>query len=394
MKNMIIRNWLLILAVSVGMQNCQTARAEACPFCTPTMTISEQFSKADAIVLATFVSAEAPSKDKLGSTTYEIVQTARGPAKWVEKGKQIVIERHRPGKVGDLFILLGSRFRGDSLDWGSPTAITESAFKFLSEAPGFESPAETRLAYYLKFLENSDPVIAEEAYGEFANAPYKDVAGLSKHFSPDSLRKWIKDSKTNVVRVNLYSMMLGLCGDERDARMFEERILDRSTEIRLSINGMMGGYLLLSGERGLEVLEKQMFLDKTALFSDTYSAMQALRFMWDYGKGKISADRLKASARLLLDRPDISDLVISDLARWKDWSIMSKLRSMYELEEYNIPTVKRSIIRYMIASTKDLPAGGGEQPGKHVAEGTRYLEELRKIDPKYVGDAEKYYFIF
>ena len=34
-----------------------------------------------------------PSKDKLGSTSYEIVQVARAPQKSVEKGKKITIER-------------------------------------------------------------------------------------------------------------------------------------------------------------------------------------------------------------------------------------------------------------------------------------------------------------
>lgn len=378
---------LVLLALSAPVP------AVACPYCEPTLTLTEQFAKADAAILVQWVSAEMPSKEKLGSTTYEVVQIARAPAKTVEKGKKITLERYRQGKPGDLAMVFGSRFRSDTIDWGSPLDITAAGFKFLLDAPSFDSPQEKRLVYYLKYLENSDAMIASDAFGEFANAAYKDVVPLAKHFPRDSLRKWVSDPKTLPTRINLYGLMLGLCGNEEDARMMQARIVEETTDFRLGIDGLMGGYLVLTGEKGLEVLEQSKIINKKVPFSETYSAMTALRFMWTYGNGKIPGDRLKASMRLLLDRPEVSDLVIADLARWKDWSIQAKLRELYGAEEYNIPSIKRAIVRYMIASTKDVPAGGGESPGKHVAEGARYLEELRKQDPKTVNEAERYFFL-
>ncbi len=369
--------------------------ATACPYCEPTLTLTEQFSKADAAILVQWVSAEMPTKEKLGSTTYEIVQVARAPAKTVEKGKKITLERYRQGKPGDLAVLFGSLFRSDTIDWSSPLEISAAGFKFLIEAPSFDAPQDVRLAYYLKFLENSDPMIAADAFGEFANAAYKDVVSIAKQFPHDSLRKWVKSPKTLPTRINLYGLMLGLCGDDEDAKLMQAKIVEETTDFRLGIDGLMGGYLVLTGEKGLEVLEQAKILNKSTKvpFSETYSAMTALRFMWTYGHGKIPPERLKASMRLLLDRPEISDLVISDLARWKDWSIQEKLRELYGAEAYDSPSIKRSIVRFMISSTKDVPAGGGEAPGKHVAEGARYLDELRKKDPKIVNEAERYFFL-
>jgi hypothetical protein len=367
--------------------------AAACPYCVPTLTLTEQFSKADAALLVKWVSAEMPTKEKLGSTTYEIVQVARTPAKTLEKGKKITLERYRQGKPGDLSMVFGSLFRTDSIDWGSPLDISAAGFKFLVEAPSFESPQGVRLAYYLKFLENSDAMIASDAFGEFANAAYKDVVPLAKDFPRDSLRKWVGDPKTLATRINLYGLMLGLCGDEDDAKMMEAKILENTSDFRLGIEGLMGGYLVLTGEKGLEVLEQAKIANKQVVFSEVYNVMTALRFMWTYGNGRIPHERLKASMRLLLDRPEISDLVISDLARWKDWSIQAKLRELYGTEAYDQPSIKRSIVRFMIASIKDVPAGGGEAPGKHVSEGARYLEELRELDPKTVSDAERYFYL-
>ena len=97
--------------------------------------------------------------------------------------------------------------------------------------------------------------------------------------------------------------------------------------------------------------------------------------------------------RLLLDRPEVSDLVIADLARWKDWSIQSRLMELYGAEEYNIPSIKRAIIRYTIASTKDVPAGGGEKTPKHVIEATKNLQTLRDKDAKMVNEVERYFFL-
>lgn len=71
--------------------------ATACPFCSaPTLTLAEQYAKADAAVLAKWLSGEMPGKERLGSTTYEIVQVARTPLKSVEKGKKITLERIEP----------------------------------------------------------------------------------------------------------------------------------------------------------------------------------------------------------------------------------------------------------------------------------------------------------
>src|SRR5262249_40182699 len=132
----------------------------------------------------------------------------------------------------------------------------------------------------------------------------------------------------------------------------EDKIVEKTEDFRLGIDGIMGGYLLLTGDKGLEVLEKDKLENKQAPFSETYAAMQAIRFMWQYGDNRISPDRLRASMRVLLDRQELADLVIADLSRMKDWSVQDKLMSMYD-DEGNIPSVKRAIVRYMLSSTRD-----------------------------------------
>jgi hypothetical protein len=369
--------------------------AKACPFCSaPSLTLSEQYTKADAAVLVQWVGGEMPKAEQAGNTTFEIVEAPRAPFKSLERGKKITIDRYRAGKKGDLALLLGSKTKGEAIEWGSPLDVTLASYKYIIEAPALDSPPEKRLVYFLKFLEFSDPNVAGDAYGEFANAPYKDIVPIAKEMPRDNLRKWIVSPEVPSTRIGLYGLMLGLCGTPEDIPLMEKKIVESTEDFRLGIDGVIGGYLLLTGEKGLDVIEKSKLVDKKVPFSETYAAMQALRFMWTYGNGRIPGDRLKASMRVLLDRPELIDLVIADLARWKDWSLQARLIKLYGTEEYNVPSIKRAIIRYMIASTKDVPSGGAAgDPPQHAVEGAKYLQALREKDPKMVSEAERFFFL-
>ena len=66
---------------------------------------------------------------------------------------------------------------------------------------------------------------------------------------------------------------------------------------------------------------------------------------------------------------------------------------LYGADEYNIPSIKRAIVRYMLVSQKDIPAGENVDLPKHVVQAKKYLEQLRKTDPKTVKEAERFFFL-
>jgi hypothetical protein len=232
-------------------------------------------------------------------------------------GGRITLARHRAGKPGDLFLLTGSR--GTSIEWGSPLEVTETSFNYMVQAPSPEVPTRKRLEYFVRFLEFPDETVAGDAYGEFANSPYEEITPLTPKLPREKIREWVASPDTPATRLGLYGLLLGLCGDEEDAKLMERKIVETSEDFRLGIDGVMGGYLLLTGEKGLELIDRtKLAKDANVPFSETYAAMQALRFMWTYGDGQIDKDRLRQSMRQLLDRPELADLVIADLARRKD----------------------------------------------------------------------------
>ena len=392
--------------------------AAACPFCSaPSLTLTEQLAGADAAVLVKWVGGTPAKLSDTGMTEFEVVEVVhqqRGGK--LEKGEKLSLVRYRSGKAGDLFLLLGT-LGGEMLDWGSPLEVTRAGFDYMKLSPKPDKPAAERLAYFLKYLEHPDKMIGDDAFGEFANASYADDVHLAKEMPRDKLRGWLTAKETSAGRLGLYGMMLGLCGTDADAKLMEQKILESTDDFRLGIDGVMGGYLLLTGDKGLAVIDEKKLQDKKAPFSETYAAMQALRFMWQYGDNRITPERLRQSMRILLERPELADLVIADLSRMKDWSMQDRLMTMYDEEAYNVPSIKRAIVRFMLACTKDTgekkkpvgdtvaASGSGAPvvaeptaepaaaPPAHVVHALKCLATLEEKDPKTVTEAKRFFLL-
>ena len=384
-----------ILTAAVTLATAAQA-AVACPFCeAPSLTLAEQLAQADAAVLVQWVEGKKDTDKEVGSTTYEIKQIVRNHKDSLKAGDRVTLRRYRPSKAGDLFMLMGSK--GASIDWGSPLEVTETGFNYIAQAPSPEVPTTKRLEYYARFLEYSDQMMATDAYGEFANAPYKDIVPLAEKLPKGKIREWIASPDTPQTRLGLYGLLIGLCGDDEDAKRLAAKIQEETEDFRLGIDGLMSGYLLLTGDKGLDLIDKEKLANRDVPFSETYAAMQALRFMWRYAEGRIEKPRLRQSMRVLLERPELTDLVIADLARWKDWSVQDRLMSIYGQDPYNIPSIKRAIVRYMLVCSKDIPedapAGENSELPAHVIKARKHVATLREKDSKPVNEAERFFFL-
>ncbi len=212
------------------------------------------------------------------------------------------------------------------------------------------------------------------------------------------------DPNTQVTRIGLYGLLIGLCGTPEDAKVIEQKIVVLDKDFRNGIDGVMSGYLLIRGEDGLSLIDETKLKATTCRnpageemklpFAETYAAMQALRFMWTYEPDRIPKERLKVSMRLLLERPELTDLVIADLTRWKDWDIQDRLMEMYDEEKFNIPAIKRAVVRYLHYCSQDkLPSaaeGAPGEPSPAAVKAAGNLKLLEEKDPKTVNDAKRY----
>lgn len=377
---------LLLAAIVAG-------AVEACPFCAKSQrpTLGEQQALAEVIAVASWKKM-VPAKGERGAeTTFEITELLKSNPKGPAKGSDVVVPVERPGPKGTLELWFGATSNGD-LEWTYRVPVSAEAVAYLKKAPPRDVAERKRLQFYLQFLEHDDPAIADDAFQEFASARFEDVQGAVQSFDSKKVRSWLANENLPVNRRGLYGLMLGLTGSADDEEFFRQQIESNTDEIRIGIDGVIGGYLYLAGEKGMEFVERTKIIDPATPFSETYSAMQALRFLWTYGSDRVPRERILSAMRRLVDRAAVCDIVINDLARWKDWSQQEKLMKLYGTKDYDLPSIKRAIIRYMVASTKDVPTEeAGELPA-HAVMGQKNVDALRERDPKRVAEVERFFF--
>lgn len=384
------RRFAPILFACCAIALLQPILARACSLCgPPAATLSEQIANAHVVVVATWVSGHADTDQSGGSTTFRIVRVVKG-AKRVRLKQDVVLDQYYKGDAGESFILTGADDNG--IEWRDPLAVDTQSLAYILETPGPQQAPKERLPYFLKYLEHANPIIANDAHGELANAEFADLTVLAPRLPREKLRNWLVSETTQSTRIGLYGVLLGLCGDQSDAKLLARKIQFRDGEpnFRLGVDGLIGGYLLLTGVEGLKLIEETKLRNSKIPFSETFSAVQAIRFMWTYSNGKIPKQRLRESMRLMLDRSEIADMVIADLARWQDWKIQDSLMERYGTEDYDTPSVKRAIIRYLIAAIESAPAEQPEPPPRYIADAERNLSRLKMRDPKLVADVLRF----
>ncbi|QDT65340.1 hypothetical protein [Calycomorphotria hydatis] len=395
----------LLFAIAITSIGLST-QAQACPFCeAPSLTLTEQLDQSDVVLLGEWISATAPESDGTvaAKTIYRIRKVIKGD---FEEQQLLQLSGYQPGEQGELALLTG--VKAEVIEWDLPTEITEAAFEYVSGAPSPNKPTVERLPYFVKYLENEDDLIASDSYGEFANAPFEDIEKVKKLLPTEKVAQWVINPDTSPARLGLYGLLLGLCGDKDNLVLMKKMIMEPVEDIRIGINGIMSGYVYLGGAEALDLLvdyklKSEYLIDDNGNvlkdedgnpipvpFSETYAAMQSISFMWTYGQDRISKEKLRAALRTLLDRPELADFAIRDLARWKDWSIQKRLYELYGEDGYTVPGTKRAIVKYFLASTKDLPDGvtdeNKEKLPEHAKLGQMYLDKLKERDPQTVED--------
>lgn len=385
------RRWWLALAVLLPLW---AMPASACPFCSaPAMTLGERYGRAEVVLVVLRTGEEKPTPDKNGRTTFQVVQSLREQAnqRW-KVGDAVTLEHLVPGSEGERFLLLGTTT--EKLAWDTPVPLTNTLLKYILEGPRSGGDAAARLTYFLRFLEHSEQTIANDAYAEFANARYEDIVRIAPQIPREKTRSWLLVDEQHPGkrehRFGLYGLLLGLCGNESDARFLEERILEEPEDMRLGIDGMMAGYLLLKGEAGLAVIERAKLRNSEAIEEETYAALQAIRFLWTYAPSRVPPARLMAALRILLDKPQFAELAIRDLARCKDWSIQGRLLDAYEKGHVDGAREKRVILGYFFAASHDVNSNAGGEVPEHVRQARAALARLKKLDPETYKQAEKF----
>ncbi len=142
--------------------------------------------------------------------------------------------------------------------------------------------------------------------------------------------------------------MLGACSKADDIPLLEEMIKSKDRQTKGALDALVAAYLTLKGPDGMPLVEELFLKDQDAEYTDTYATIMALRFHGTEEK-IIPRKRLLDGMRLMLDRPQLADLVIPDLARWEDWSVMDRLVELFKTSDEESSWVRVPVINYLRA---------------------------------------------
>jgi hypothetical protein len=359
---------LVVFAIRFGF------RAEACPFCSAIApTFTEQVQKSDIVVLATLKQkppAFDPNSEEIPTGKFAIVEILKGK-EWVDKGFEIETPIFGKYAEGDVFLLMG--VEPPRISWSTPQSASSRLIKYLHDISDLPGDVPSRLKFFVNYLEDEEDVLAADAYDEFALAPYKDVIAIKDSIDHDKLIKWISDPEVLTNRKRLYYTLLGVCGSEKDLPLLEQIMSDEDRKKRQGLDSLIACYLMLAGPQGMDFIDKHFVANPDADFSDAFSAVSALRFH-SSETDKIPKERIVQSLRSALDTTLMADVVIPDLARLEDWTVIDKLAKMFNEVKEDENWVRIPIISYMKVCPKP--------------EAKEYVKKFREIDPDSVRKAE------
>lgn len=397
----------------------------ACPFCSaPSQTLSEELASAKVAVIARLSAAAASgeagvSDPTTGLAKFEVVEVIRHAEDFpdLKEIEAIYFGENEPGKM---FLIVGLAPSGlaaegsPEVEWTTPLPLSERAVDYVKQLGSLPEKGPDRLAYFWQHFEHEDPLLAQDAYDEFARAPYKEVIDLGPRLDRDQLMEWINDPEIGPTRRRLYLTLLGICGQPEDADKLEVMLKYDYQQMKaaldavgavMSVDGsavgapiageivqadvrrqqqcldaLVAAYLKLKGPDGLALIEEKFLANPKAEYTQVYATVMALRFHGEE-TDEIPRERLLESFRLVLDNPEISDQVIPDLARWEDWSVLERLLEMFKASEPDA-WIRQPVISYVLVAS-EVPGDVGERAGKALA-------EIEAIDPDGVKRAQSY----
>lgn len=375
--------WGVALATVVG---GLSAEARACPFCAPSgNTLSNEVAQADMILYGSLANARLDPQDgsfNKGTTDFHIEVVIK-PHDIIKGKKTITIPRYIPpeGKGYKYLIFFNVSPTGELDPYRGDAFPPDSRLpEYLRGAIAVrDKDATTRLKYFFQYLEDQDVVISSDAYNEFATADYKEVREVAPHFPAETLLKWLRDPNTRGSRYGLYGLLLGHCGKPEHARALRALLEDKERNFASGLDGLLAGYILLDPQEGWKYLTQLVRDDQE--FPVKYAVLRTARYFWEFRPDVIPHARVLEVMKLLVAQPDIADMPIEDLRKWRQWQLTPLILSYADKPSHNsIPINMRAILKFAIAAAQADPKN---------AEAAAFVAKARQQDPKRVEFLEE-----
>lgn len=379
-----------------------TGQGFACPLCDATSsTISEDINASEVAVIAKSLGTDtATNNTDLSKTRFQIMERLKvaTPSRELEDmlQREQVVFSNKPIAEGELFLLFA--YDTVDLEWGVPLNILAIADTYIRAVSKLSTEQPDRLRYFLKHLSSTDDIASEDAYNEFAKTSMDSIRSIQEDLDRKQIISFINNPATKPRLRGLYWMLLSLVGKPEDVALCRSFLLKTDVnEITppIDLPANIACMVKLGGEPAMSEIDARFLkqtgippasqtkpgpmtlatgfdtpiVGKPAPEASAYNAVKttpsssplamdststscinavvsAIRVL-EQELHALPKDRLSASLRLVLEREEMADYVIPDLARWEDWSAMERLDRLFYESNTDSSFVRIPIFNYM-----------------------------------------------
>ena len=185
-----------------------------------------------------------------------------------------------------------------------------------------------RIALVVPYLESSDPMAAQIAWGELARAPYAVLDAARSRVEAAAVESWLDDADL-VSRHAAYTLLLGFVGGPADAARLEQRIEAKwNSNDATDLAPMIGADLELRGPSRVGWVEAMYFADRRRTMPEIEAALLALNVHGEANR-TVSRERVIQAYRAFIgERPQMAGFVAEQLADWDYWDATTEYAAL------------------------------------------------------------------
>ncbi len=355
---------------------CPLMACSLCGTMSKRLSLAQEFEQADAVVYGHLANPKLTDFNTgSGTTEFHFDKIVKDKADFPRQ-KVIVLSRYLPvidPKDAPRYVMFFRVPAKNGEPYSGRQISTPGVLEFVAGLQRYrDNPAEM-LLHAAKHLDDADPQIAEEAFLLFAKADDKIISQVAKKLTAETLRKLVKTPDLEPERLGMYAYLLGACGDSGDVELLRSLLKNPAPRFFRAYEGILAGYITLQPKEGWSFAQETLKSDKNS-FVLRYAVLRALRFFYNANPDEY-ADHVLTGEALAIAQPDIADVAIQDLMRWKRWEHTKLIVSCYDKASHQSPIVKNSLVRYALACPH--------------AEAKALVERVRRQDPKLVRYLEE-----
>lgn len=370
-----MRKMVVLLLAAWMLAAVSASACELCGSMAQRTSLTHEFSQAQVIVYGHLANPMFTNKAGSGTTEFHFDQIIKDdPA--LPRQKMMLVSRYLPildPKSPPKYVMFfRSTKQGLQLASGKEVA-NKAALDFVAELHRLREEPGKMMVHAAKHFDHADPLIADEAFMLFAKADDKLIAEHAAKLSPVNLRKLVKDPDMESERLSLFAYLLGACGNSDDADLLGSLAKNPQPRHYKAFEGILAGYITIRPKDGWATAQQLLHNDKQN-FLLRYATLRTLRFYYN-ANPKEHGPQVMQGLASAIGHPDIADIAIEDMRRWKRWEHTKLVLSCWDKKSHQSPITRQSVVRFALAC---------QEPDARA-----FLERARQQDPELVKRMEE-----